>query len=140
MKKLVLAAFIGLGSFAMAQQSTPLTPQQKEERQAKRAEMHQQRMNEMKQELGLSDSQVAQINALQDRRKAEMKTKMDAQKADRKAKNQAADDEMRKILSPDQYTKWQASRKEKMEKRKEMMKNKGMDKGGMKKIQPVKAS
>lgn len=140
MKKLVLAAFIGLGSFAMAQQGSPLTPQQKEERQAKRAEMHQQRMNEMKQELGLSDSQVAQINALQDKRKAEMKTKMDAQKAERKAKNKAADDEMRKILSPDQYTKWQASRKAKMEKRKEMMKNRGMDKGGMKKIQPVKAS
>lgn len=140
MKRLVLAVFIGLGSFAMAQQASPLTPQQKEERQAKRAEMHNERMAQMKQELGLSDSQVTQINALQDKRKAEMKLKMEAQKAERKAKNKAADDEMRKILSPDQYAKWQANKKAKMDNRKEMMKNRGMDNGGMKKIQPVKAS
>ena len=109
MKKLVLAiAFIGMGSFVMAQQS-PLTAQQKADRQAKKTEMHDKRMSKMQQELGLTDSQVAQINALQDKRKGEMKANMQAQTADRRAQNQAANDEMKRILTPDQYTKWQAN-------------------------------
>jgi Spy/CpxP family protein refolding chaperone len=140
MKKLVLAiAFIGMGSFVMAQQS-PLTAQQKADRQAKKTEMHDKRMSKMQQELGLTDSQVAQINALQDKRKGEMKANMQAQTADRRAQNQAANDEMKRILTPDQYTKWQANRQAKMDQRKEMMKNRRMDNGGMQKIQPAKAN
>jgi hypothetical protein len=144
MKKLVLAiAFIGLGSFAMAQkapQTTPQQQQQQSDRQAKRAEKHNERMAQMKQELGLTDAQVAQINGLQDKRKNEMQANMQAQQAKRQASNQAGDDEMKKILTPDQYNKWQANRKAKMDQRKEMMNNRRMDNGGMQKIQPVKAN
>lgn len=67
MKKLVLAiAFIGIGGFAMAQQTT--TPQ---DRQARAVEMkqkmeqkQQERLDQMQKDLNLNPSQVAQIKAL----------------------------------------------------------------------------
>jgi len=43
-----------------------------------------------------------------------------------KAKRQQMDNEMKNILSPEQYDKWQASRKAKMEQRKSAMKERGM--------------
>ena len=144
MKKLVLAiAFIGIGSFAMAQQTTT-TPQDK---QAKRAEMQQkfqqkeqEHLAEMQKDLNLNQGQVDKIKALHDRRKAEMKAEFDKNKDQRQAKKEAMkakraqmDADMKQILTPQQYDKWQADRKAKMEQRKTAMKDKGMRHGKMSK-------
>ncbi len=43
-----------------------------------------------------------------------------------KVKRQQMDNDMKRILSPDQYEKWQAGKKAKMEQRRAMMKEKGM--------------
>ncbi|MGK6342041.1 hypothetical protein ACMGDK_07375 [Chryseobacterium sp. DT-3] len=135
MKKLVLAiAFIGMGGFAMAQQTTT-TPQDK---QARRAEMqqkmqqkHQEHLDQMQKDLNLNESQVAQIKSLHEKRKSEMKADFDRSKEarqakmeDMKAKRAQMDADMKKILTPDQYDKWQADRKAKMEQRRTAMKDK----------------
>ncbi|MDR2234947.1 MAG: hypothetical protein LBE92_02380 [Chryseobacterium sp.] len=135
MKKLVLAiAFIGMGSFAMAQQTTP------QDKQARAAEMkqkmqhrEQERLEKMQKDLNLNQSQVAQIKALHEQRKAEMKADFEKNKEVRmakmeemKAKRAQMDADMKKILTPEQYDKWQADRKAKMEARKVAMKDKKM--------------
>lgn len=137
MKKLVLAvAFIGMGSFAMAQQTTT-TPQEREARRAefqqKRAQMEKDHLDQMQKDLNLNQAQVTQIKALHEKRKAEMKAEFDKNKDARqakmeemKAKRAQMDADMKQILTPDQYDKWQADRKAKMEQRKVAMKERGM--------------
>jgi len=44
-----------------------------------------------------------------------------------KARKQQMDNEMKNILSPDQFEKWQASRKAKIEERKAMMKDRAVN-------------
>ncbi|AZA87023.1 hypothetical protein EG349_09635 [Chryseobacterium shandongense] len=134
MKKLVLAvAFIGFGGLAMAQQITP------QDRQAKRAEMQQkfqqkehEHMAQMQKDLNLNQAQVDKIKALHDKRKSEMKAEFEKNKGERqaraeqmKAKRAQMDSEMKQILTPQQYDKWQADRKAKMEQRRMAMKERG---------------
>ncbi|REC46340.1 hypothetical protein [Chryseobacterium pennipullorum] len=137
MKKLVLAiAFIGMGSFAMAQQTTP---QDKEARRAEMQQKMQQREQEhlakMQKDLNLNPSQIAQIKALHEKKKSEMKAEFaknkeahQAKLEDRKAKRAQMETDMKKILTPEQYDKWQADRKEKMEKKRMAMKDRKMKK------------
>lgn len=140
MKKLVLTiALIGIGGFAMAQQTTP------QDRQARAAEMkqrmeqkQQEHLDQMQKDLNLNQSQVAQVKALQDKRKAEMKAQFEQNKMDRqakmeemKAKRAQMDADMKKILTPQQYDKWQADRKAKMEQRRVAMKDRKMMKKPM---------
>ncbi len=141
MKKIFLsAAVFAMGTFAMAQQ-TP-EPQktraemmkQRAEKDQNREERHAKHMAQMKQELNLSDAQVAQINAMHERRKAERLTKpvesmeqRQAKSSEMKQKMQQKDAEMRKILSAEQYEKWNANRKAKMEQRKGKFQNKKGD-------------
>jgi len=136
MKKLVLAAaFIVTGSFAMAQQVNPQDKKiNKEEMHKKMEQKQQERIAEMQKELNLNDSQVAKIKSLQEKRKTEMKAEFEKNRGERqakmeqmKAKRRQMDNEMKSILSPEQYDKWQASRKAKMEERKAMMKEKGLN-------------
>jgi len=142
MKKLVLAiAFIGIGGFAMAQQ-TVTTPQDKQARRAEMQQKMQQRqqehMDQMQKDLNLNPSQVAQIKALHEKRKSEMKADFEKNKdmrqakmEDMKAKRAQMDADMKKILTPDQYDKWQADRKAKMEQRRTAMKDRKMMKKPM---------
>lgn len=140
MKKLVLAvAMIGMGGMAMAQQTPP------QDREGRRAEMHQkfqerekEHLDKMQKDLNLNASQVAQIKALHEKRKAEMKTDFDRNKDQRqarmqemKAKRERMDADMKQILTPQQYDKWQADRKEKMEKHRMAMKDRKMKGGKM---------
>jgi Spy/CpxP family protein refolding chaperone len=134
MKKLILTiAFVGMGSFAMAQQTTPQDKTTKAEMQQKMQQKEQQRLEQMQKDLNLNQSQVSQIKDLQAKRKAEMMAEFDKNKGDRqakmeqmKAKRAQMDADMKKILTPEQYTKWQADRQAKMEQRKAMMKDKKM--------------
>lgn len=137
MKKLVLAiAFIGIGGLAMAQQTT--TPQDKQVKRAEMQQKHQEHFDKMQKDLNLNQSQVAQIKALHEKRKSEMKADFDKSKEarqakmeDKKAKRAQMDADMKKILTPDQYDKWQADRKAKMEQRRVAMKDRKMMKKPM---------
>lgn len=135
MKKLVLAtAFIVTGSFTMAQQVNPQDKKfNREEMHKKMEQKQQERIAEMQKELNLNDSQVAKIKGLHEKRKAEMKADFEKNRGERqakmekmKAKRQQMDNEMKSILSPEQYDKWHASRKAKMQERKAIMKEKGL--------------
>ena len=83
MKKLILsAAFLSIGTFAMAQQeslSMQKNPAQMEQKRADKLKM-------MQTELNLTNAQVAQIKALQDKKMAERKANEPHMQAERKAK------------------------------------------------------
>ncbi len=117
MKKLFLtAAFLGLGVFGFAQTA----PGRKADFEQKKAE----RLQKMKQELNLSDAQVAQIKALHEQKAAERKQEMVAKKEDRMKMMKDNEAEMQKILTPDQYKKFQELKAKKMAERREHLKNK----------------
>ena len=112
MKKLILsAAFLGLGVFGFAQ----TTSDRKGDFEQKKAA----RMQEMKQELNLTDAQVAQIKALHESKAAERKQEMATKKIDRAQKMKENEAEMQKILTPEQYKKFQELKAKKMAERKE---------------------
>lgn len=114
MKKIILsAAFLGLGFFGFAQQtSKPDMGQNKAER-----------LQKMKQELNLTDAQVGQLKALHEKKAAERKSEMDSKKGDRMQKMKENEAEMQKILTPDQYKKFQEMKAKKMAERKENFKD-----------------
>ena len=114
MKKIILsAAFLGLGFFGFAQQtSKPDMGQNKAER-----------LQKMKQELNLTDAQVGQLKALHEKKATERKSEMDSKKGDRMQKMKENEAEMQKILTPDQYKKFQEMKAKKMAERKENFKD-----------------
>lgn len=107
MKKLVLSiALVAVGSFLMAQQT--------ERKVANKAEMqqkHEAKLQEMKQQLNLSDAQVAQIRALKDKQKADNAKAQDKVQSGR----QQSEADMKNILTPEQYTKWQTLKADKVQ-------------------------
>lgn len=112
MKKLILsAAFLGLGVFGFAQ----TTSDRKGNFEQKKAA----HMLEMKQELNLTDAQVAQLKALHESKAAERKQEMATKKIDRAQKMKENEAEMQKILTPEQYKKFQELKAKKMAERKE---------------------
>ena len=130
MKKLVLSvAFVAVGTFAMAQQNQRMQKMDPAKIEQKRAD----HMKQMQTDLNLSEAQVTKIKVLQDQRMAERKENAPQMQAERKARmdqmkmkrdqNQA---EMKNILTPAQYQKWEAMKKEKMQERGKMMKGKKM--------------
>ena len=118
MKKIVLsAAFAVFGTFAMAQQDGKMMQKDPAQMEQKRAE----HLKKMQADLGLSDAQVAQVKALQDKRMAERKENAPKMQAERKAKRTQIDAkraqheaEMKQILTPEQFQKWQLMKKDRM--------------------------
>ena len=116
MKKIVLsAAFVILGTFAMAQQ----TPMMNKKDPAQMEQKRQEKLKVMQTELNLTNAQVAQIKALQDKKMAERQQNAPQMQAERKAKMEAMkarqeqwNAEMRKILTPEQYQKWETKKKQ----------------------------
>lgn len=136
MKKLILSAvFLSIGTFAMAQQeslSMQKNPAQMEQKRADKLKM-------MQTELNLTNAQVDQIKALQDKKMAERKANVPQMQAERKAKMEQMkakkeqwNAEMKQILTPEQYTKWEIKKQEKMKERKGKMQEKKMMKKGTK--------
>ncbi len=130
MKKLVLSvALVAVGTFAMAQQNQRMQKMDPAKMEQKRAD----HMKQMQMDLNLSEAQVSKIKVLHDQRMAERKENAPQMQAERKAKmdqmkakrdqNEA---EMKNILTPAQYQKWEAMKKEKMQERGKMMKGKKM--------------
>ena len=128
MKKIILsAAFLAIGTFAMAQQNMGKMqrrdPAQMEQRRADN-------MKQMQSDLNLTTAQVAQINALHDKKMADRKANAPQMQANRKAKMEMVkgnqdqwNAEMKQILTPDQYQKWQAKKQDKMQDRRSKMQN-----------------
>ena len=132
MKKIVLsAAFVILGTFAMAQQ----TPMMNKKDPAQMEQKRQEKLKVMQTELNLTNAQVAQIKALQDKKMAEKQQNAPQMQAERKAKMEAMkarqeqwNAEMRKILTPEQYQKWETKKKQNMQNKGQKMKKHQMRK------------
>ena len=135
MKKLVVALLFIVGITAMAQEKemkrpngdkfASLTPEQKVEFQVKKMSkdlnLNEKQVKEMKalvtKEVEKREAIKAEMKALQAKKRIEMKAKMDEEYA-------AMSNEMRKILTSEQYTKWEKIHEERREKMKEKMKEK----------------
>ena len=132
MKKIVLsAAFVILGTFAMAQQ----TPMMNKKDPAQMEQKRQEKLKVMQTELNLTNAQVAQIKALQDKKMAEKQQNAPQMQAERKAKMEAMkarqeqwNAEMRKILTPEQYQKWEAKKQQNMQHKRQKMEKHQMKK------------
>ncbi len=141
MKKLVVAALlvVGMTSFAQEKMEDPksqLTPEQKVNLQIRK----------LTKELNLNENQIKEIRIvalkeieLREARKAEMeaskklsKEEMKARKAKFEEERALAEARMKKILTPEQFTKWieiRKARKEKMENRIEERKGERLEDG-----------
>ena len=125
MKKIVFsAAFVVMGTFAMAQQ----TPMMNKKDPAQMEQKRQEKLKMMQAELNLTSAQVAQIKVLQDKKIAERKQNASQMQEQRKAKMEAMkarqeewNAEMRKILTPEQYTKWEAKKQQNMQDKRQKM-------------------
>ena len=106
-------------SIAWAQQ-TPDNQKNMEQRKVEMQKRHQERMNEMKKDLSLSDAQVQKINTLHQKNQEERIKQMEQryqQRSEMKKKREQMDNEMKQILTPEQYQKWQTQKQEKMKNR-----------------------
>lgn len=117
MKKLVLGlSLLGGLVFAQAQDTNVPQPPKGEKCQKcshKKGEKSQEgHLDRMKQELNLSDKQVAQIKALHEKGQKEREQERTQQKEKFEQRRENHKKEMKKILTADQYKKWE----EKMEK------------------------
>ena len=128
MKNLILGlALAATGTFTYAQQvqkRTPLDPAKMEERRVEH-------LKQMQIDLNLTDAQLEKISELQERRMVERKANLETKRAKMqaraeliKAKKAQHEEEMRQILTSEQYQKWQAQNQQKMDRRQEMMKSK----------------
>lgn len=112
-------ALVGLGTFAMAQQTPTSKMEMKRGDKKQNMEMRQQKhLDQMKSELNLSDDQVMKIKAMHQENAADRKNKMAQNKEEKMQHLKNQKDEMKKILTPEQYTKWEGNMKEKMGKMK----------------------
>jgi Spy/CpxP family protein refolding chaperone len=135
MKKLVVAFLLIVGITAMAQEKemkrpngdkfASLTPEQKVEYQVKKMSkdlsLNDKQVKEVKalvsKEVEKRNAIIAEMKALQAKQRIEMKAKIDEEYA-------AMSNEMRKILTSEQFTKWEKIHEERREKMKEKMKEK----------------
>lgn len=132
MKKIVLsAAFVVVSTLAIAQQ----TPMMNKKDPAQMEQKRQEKLKVMQTELNLTNAQVAQIKALQDKKMAERQQNAPQMQAERKAKMEAMkarqeqwNAEMRKILTPEQYQKWETKKKQNMQNKGQKMQKHQMKK------------
>ncbi|QCX53406.1 hypothetical protein [Elizabethkingia sp. JS20170427COW] len=110
MKKVILSMMlVGCTTIAYAQQ----TPKENRRKELKKEmlEKHQERWEQTKKELQLSPEQEAKIKALRESqakgRKEQMLKERKVRQEQHQAFQQKNEKEMKKILSADQYKKWQ---------------------------------
>jgi protein CpxP len=147
MKKLVLAALLAVSLSSVAQQRRErpnrdemekLTPEQRQEKHLKK----------MTTDLNLNAKQQEEVKKLladQSAKAADFKAKRETKKEERllanskerkemaakmKAEKEATEAQMKKILSPEQYTKWENDRAIRQEKMMEKRGDRKMNKGG----------
>lgn len=149
MKKVFLAIVMLVGLTTWAQEkegrrgdSENRSPEQRVDFQVKR----------MSQDLNLNEKQISEVRALitkesaiREAKKAEMKEKRAMKANDRKAakanmekERASADAEMKKILTPEQYAKWDKIREERKANMKEKMMERREENGMDKDPEPLK--
>ena len=139
MKKVLLALVLFVSITAMAQEkkapAKKLTTEQKVDFQVKR----------LTKDLDLNETQVKELRALvtkevekREAKIAEMKQKKEQNKeariAEHKEQQAAFAADMKKILTPEQFTKWEKSREENKSKMKERI----MERRGKSDLEPIK--
>ena len=123
MKKIFLTLALGVATITFAQQMDRPAKMDPEQRKAEMQKKQQEHLDKMSKDLNLSQDQVKKIKDLQDKQMADMQKNMQQREVERKAKMEemkkkqdAHAAEMKKILTPEQYQKWDADKKAKMEK------------------------
>ncbi len=115
MKKIILgAAIFGLGSMAFAQQQDQKVKPEITKMGIKNKKIHP--IENMQVELKLTDAQMQQVKALREKDQPyqeEMKKLRDQQQKLRVAHHQQGKAEMKKILTPEQFSVWESKRKQK---------------------------
>ncbi|MEC5395663.1 hypothetical protein [Bergeyella sp. RCAD1439] len=104
MKKIVfMLAFLSFGAWATAQEmpTSGKVEGSRKERNATDAKRH---LEEMKKELNLTPAQVAQFEAAHEK----YRSHREEERARNKQVRQQMDQEIRRILTPEQYTRWEA--------------------------------
>lgn len=127
MKKIFLSALFVAGIGMMtAQQTTDQKTAQQKEWKKDTVKMHEKKWDSMKKELNLTPEQEDQIKALHEKHRGEMKAMKSQERAAKKSQRaermQQRDSEMKSILTPEQYGKWQEMKKTKMRKKYDTMK------------------
>ncbi len=114
MAALVAGALIAFSPLVRAEDKP--TPPAGRPPQGQRGEMAKERIAKMAEELKLSDEQKTKVTALLKEQAETMRGMKEATPEERKEKMKAGREEMQKqmkaILTPEQYTKWETLRKE----------------------------
>ncbi len=114
MAAVAAGALIALSPLVQAEDKP--TPPEGRPPQGQRAEMAKERIAKMAEELKLTDEQKTKVTALMKEQAETMRGMKDAPPEERREKMKAGREEMQKqmktILTPEQYTKWEKLRKE----------------------------
>lgn len=121
MKNVLLAAIMLVGMTTLAQETKGDRQKGDKLTTEQRVEKH---VNKLKTDLTLNDKQTAEVKALMtknaaknDAKRADMKAQKEKERAEMKAKMEKEQTElnadMKKILTPEQYAKWEQQRAEK---------------------------
>lgn len=135
MKKLVLGlAVLGGMVFASAQEVKMQSSEKglKKERHFKKGAFqhgkknnfsHEDRLERIKKDLNLSDSQVSQLKALHEKNQKEREKGMEQMKIKAEARRKEHQEQMKSILTAEQYQKWQDNKLQKMQKQRQNSKS-----------------
>ncbi len=127
MKKLIMALALVVGLTTFAQQRDGKRAEREKLTTDQKVELQVKKMNK---DLNLNEKQTEQVKTLvtkqvqkREAKKAEMQQAKDKNRAQMKAQMEteqaAVTSEMKKILTPEQFTKWEKNREDKMAKMKE---------------------
>lgn len=145
MRNLIITALIMFSLTSFAQEKRGMKADRKNMTSEQKVEFQ---VKKLSNELSLNEKQIVEIRslvkqevakretkrndrlALQEKRKEEKKAMVETRKAEMQNENAKVSVEMKKILTPEQFTKWEKMKEENkaklMEKRGEKMKNKKM--------------
>jgi Spy/CpxP family protein refolding chaperone len=149
MKKMFLAIVMLVGMTTWAQEKEGRSPEREKLSPEQRVDLQVKRMTK---DLNLNEKQISDVRALitkesekREAKKAEMKEKREMKVKGRKEakayiekERAAADAEMKKILTPEQYAKWDKIREERKANMKEKMMERREENGMERDLEPIK--
>ncbi len=118
MKKLIVAALLVVGMTTFAQEKEGRIPGKEKLTSEQKVNLQVKKMTKY---LGLNETQTKEIRVLVTKELEKREAKIEEMKAQRKAEQAAVSSDMKKILTPEQYAKWEKNREEKKESIKEKM-------------------
>ena len=118
MKKLIVAALLVVGMTTFAQEKEGRRPGKEKLTSDQKVDLQVKKMTKY---LDLNETQTKEIRVLVTKEVEKREAKIEEMKAQRKAEQAAVSSDMKKILTPEQYAKWEKNREEKKESIKEKM-------------------